>query len=232
MPVCERPEGRSTTMQNITLRVISGSDRGQIFRELATPITIGREEGNDVQLNDERISRYHVKIQEDKGRLVITDLESTNGTRINGHVCNLKILRTGDTISVGRTVLLFGSRQQVEDWLQNERENSDDSSSGQYSDSQDSTGLAHQPSSHRSSRNIPLPQGLTPGQSAELREILDHLHEGISSVLDNATVNEKENQAAIDVRSWQHLLLTQSEISEFIRAIEDPQSSDQHNFDL
>ena len=55
-----------------------------MFHNLATPITIGREEGNLVQLNDERISRFHVKIQEDDGRLVVTDLDSTNGTRVNG----------------------------------------------------------------------------------------------------------------------------------------------------
>ena len=97
-------------MQTITLRVLQGADRGRVFDDLRTPITIGREEGNLVQLNDERISRYHVKIQEDDGRLVVTDLDSTNGTRINGHVCNLKILRNGDTISVGRTILLVGNR--------------------------------------------------------------------------------------------------------------------------
>ena len=63
-------------MQSITLRVISGADRGKVFSELSTPVTIGREEGNAVQLNDERISRYHVKIQEDDGRLVVTDLDT------------------------------------------------------------------------------------------------------------------------------------------------------------
>ena len=81
--------------QSITLRVLQGADRGRVFHNLATPITIGREEGNLVQLNDERISRFHVKIQEDDGRLVVTDLDSTNGTRVNGQVCNLKILRNG-----------------------------------------------------------------------------------------------------------------------------------------
>jgi pSer/pThr/pTyr-binding forkhead associated (FHA) protein len=218
-------------MQRITLRVISGADRGRVYRELATPITIGREEGNVVQLNDERISRYHVKIQEDNGRMVITDLESTNGTRINGHACNLKILRYGDTISVGRTVLLVGSREQVADWFNAE---SMDSSKELHAvadiDGEDdydfdlSTGLAAPNSSHRSVHRHPveLPRSLSPGQSAELRELLDHIHTGMRAVVDGAKISEKENSVTIDMRSWQNLLITQSELSELIRDIEDP----------
>ena len=100
-------------MTRITLRVLDGADRGQVFEKLEPPITIGREEGNSVQLNDERISRFHLKIQEDQQKLVLTDLESTNGTRINGEDTQLRILRYGDVIAVGRSVLLFGTREQI-----------------------------------------------------------------------------------------------------------------------
>jgi hypothetical protein len=61
-------------MALVTLRVLDGADRGHVFDNLPTPVTIGREEGNLVQLNDERISRFHFKIQEDGDRLVLTDL--------------------------------------------------------------------------------------------------------------------------------------------------------------
>ena len=80
---------------------------------LADPVTIGREEGNTIQLNDERISRFHLKIQEDHDKLVLTDLESTNGTKVNGEDIQLRILRHGDLIFVGRSVLLFGSREEI-----------------------------------------------------------------------------------------------------------------------
>src|SRR5689334_9491231 len=100
-------------MTRVTLRVLDGADRGQIFEELEAPVTIGREEGNSVQLNDERISRFHIKIQEDQGKLVLTDLESTNGTRVNGEDTQLRILKFGDVISVGRSVLLFGTKDQI-----------------------------------------------------------------------------------------------------------------------
>ena len=38
----------------------------RVYEDLETPITIGREEGNAIQLNDDRVSRFHVKIQEDQ----------------------------------------------------------------------------------------------------------------------------------------------------------------------
>ena len=100
-------------MTSITLRVLDGTDRGRVYDGLEPPVTIGREEGNAVQLNDDRVSRFHVKIQEDDERLVLTDLESTNGTRVNGEDIQLRILRHGDLITVGRSVLLFGSRDEI-----------------------------------------------------------------------------------------------------------------------
>ena len=100
-------------MALITLRVLDGADRGRTFAEAPTPITIGREEGNPIQLNDERVSRFHLKIQEDDEKIVLTDLQSTNGTRVNGEDAQVWILRPGDVIALGRTLLLFGSRDDI-----------------------------------------------------------------------------------------------------------------------
>ena len=106
---------------SITLRVLDGADRGRIYNDLELPITIGREEGNEIQLNDERISRFHAKLQLDHEQVVLTDLESTNGTKVNGEEVQIRILRYGDLVSVGRSVLLFGSRDQIADRLQQQR---------------------------------------------------------------------------------------------------------------
>ena len=113
-------------MHTITLRVLDGADRGRVFDNLEPPVTIGREEGNTIQLNDERISRFHVKVQEDNGRLVLTDLDSTNGTKVNGEDMQLRILRFGDMVSVGRSVLLFGSRDEIAGRLAQLRISQDD----------------------------------------------------------------------------------------------------------
>src|ERR671938_943002 len=100
-------------MAKVTFQVLEGVDKGRVFRDLPTPVTIGREEGNVLRLNDERVSRYHAKIQADNGEIILTDLESTNGTRVNGNVVQIRRLRVGDCICVGRTLLLFGSNEEI-----------------------------------------------------------------------------------------------------------------------
>src|SRR5437763_7765565 len=101
-------------MPTVTFRVLVGIDKGRVFRELPTPVTIGREEGNLLRLNDERVSRYHAKVQCDNGEIILTDLESTNGTRVNGNVVQIRRLRPGDCIGDGRSLLLFGSENEIE----------------------------------------------------------------------------------------------------------------------
>src|SRR3954453_11797469 len=100
-------------MPAVTFQVIEGIDKGRVFRELATPVTIGREEGNVLRLNDERVSRFHAKVQQDSGDIILTDLESTNGTRVNGTVVQIRRLRFGDRVCVGRSLLLFGSNEEI-----------------------------------------------------------------------------------------------------------------------
>ncbi len=80
-------------MPVVTFQILEGIDKGRVFRELPTPITIGREEGNLLRLNDERVSRFHAKVQFDNGEIILTDLESTNGTRVNGNVVQIRRLR-------------------------------------------------------------------------------------------------------------------------------------------
>ena len=100
-------------MSLITLRVVDGPERGKTFHQLNTPVTIGREEGNVMQLNDERISRYHMKIHENDGTILLTDLQSTNGTRVNGETVQLWILRPGDLITIGRSAILVGTAAEI-----------------------------------------------------------------------------------------------------------------------
>src|SRR5947208_6417900 len=100
-------------MATVTFQVLEGVDKGRIFRDLPVPVTIGREEGNLLRLNDERVSRFHAKVQQDNGDIILTDLESTNGTRVNGNVVQIRRLRPGDRIHLGRSLLLFGSNEEI-----------------------------------------------------------------------------------------------------------------------
>ena len=64
-------------MAQVSFQVLDGLERGVVFTDLQTPITIGREDDNDIRLNDERVSRFHAKVQEDDGHIILTDLQST-----------------------------------------------------------------------------------------------------------------------------------------------------------
>src|SRR5260221_8783090 len=92
---------------------VEGIDKGRVFRELATPLTLGREEGNVLRLNDERVSRFHAKVQLDDNDYVLTDLESTNGTKVNGSIVTIRRLRFGDRVAVGRSILMFGTNEEI-----------------------------------------------------------------------------------------------------------------------
>jgi FHA domain-containing protein len=81
-------------------------------REIALdgrPVTIGRSADNDVAIRDSRVSRHHARLQARRGTLVLTDLGSTNGTRVNGFSVDEVVLGQGDRIQVGDTVLQVDS---------------------------------------------------------------------------------------------------------------------------
>ena len=222
-------------MARITLRVLDGADRGQVFDALAPPITIGREEGNSVQLNDERISRFHIKIQEDQKKLVLTDLESTNGTRINGEDTKLRILQYGDVISVGRSVLLFGTRDQIASRLEGLRNDglSDTSElrAGELAEQADSDSLSFElqlgaSEDLQSTLHIPLPPDLptqlSAGQAAQLSELLEFLHLRARQLVQSAIVKEEDNCVTISLTQWQDLLDLQSQLAEYLCTIGEP----------
>ena len=222
-------------MNLITLRVLDGADRGRVFAELPAPITIGREEGNSVQLNDERISRFHLKIQEDSGKLVLTDLESTNGTRVNGEDAHLRILRFGDVISLGRSVLLFGTRDQIAHRLEELRNDgigdSNDLLADELRSTNDSKALSLKlklgaAEDMEGSINIPtppeLPDRLSAGQSAQLSELLEYLHLRTRQLVQGAVVDGDKATATLPLSQWQELLDLQSQLAEYLRIIGEP----------
>jgi Protein of unknown function (DUF3662)/FHA domain len=84
-----------------------GSDR-QIVLD-GRPLTIGRATDNDLVLNDSRVSRHHARLQGRRGTLVLTDLGSSNGTRVNGITVQEVVLGPGDRIQLGDSILVVDS---------------------------------------------------------------------------------------------------------------------------
>src|SRR5205823_2771456 len=98
--VNDRAASTRHPMRSVTFQVVEGVDKGRVYRDLSVPVSIGREEGNGLRLNDERVSRFHAKIQFDGDDVIMTDLESTNGTRINGDPVQIRRLQAGDRVSL------------------------------------------------------------------------------------------------------------------------------------
>jgi hypothetical protein len=66
---------------------------------------IGRHQGCDVVLSDLSVSRRHARLFFRDGRWILQDLESTNGTEVNGCLVGRCELRPGDEISIGHQYL-------------------------------------------------------------------------------------------------------------------------------
>jgi len=73
----------------------------------AETVTIGRDSSNTISLNDQRVSSHHCRIEAEAGGFALVDAGSTNGTRLNGEEVDRAVLRHGDEIRLGMTVLRF-----------------------------------------------------------------------------------------------------------------------------
>jgi len=73
--------------------------------------TIGREHDCDMTLTDMTVSRWHASLQRDRGGWLLSDLGSTNGTRLNGWRVNGPIpVRGGDMVSFGAVTFVLTER--------------------------------------------------------------------------------------------------------------------------
>jgi hypothetical protein len=70
-------------------------------------VTIGRLPDCEIVLKDKGASRRHAQLRVDDDVVTLTDLGSTNGTRLNGQQVQTRVLQDGDKITVGTTVLEF-----------------------------------------------------------------------------------------------------------------------------
>ena len=68
---------------------------------------IGRSPSADLRINDKAISRDHACISFEDGQYLIEDLQTTNGTKVNGKRVRSGELQDGDTIQLGQTTIKF-----------------------------------------------------------------------------------------------------------------------------
>jgi len=238
-------------MTTVTFQVLEGIDKGRIFRELAMPVTIGREEGNGLRLNDERVSRFHAKVQQDNDDIILTDLESTNGTRVNGTVVQIRRLRFGDRVCVGRSLLLFGTNEEIAARMTHLEQRRNASIVGESG-----AGLLPEGPATVQAKTFagqlgngelefdlnlegpitltndamfignrplpPLPQKLSPSQAARLAEIIDFLHRGLTCATENIQAKDDGSQVTLSFGDWQKVLAIQMLLARYLRAVAEP----------
>lgn len=112
--VAEEPTGRVTTA--VRLICVAGADLGKTFRVTQTPIVIGRGKV-DVALSGPDVSRQHARLTTDGNDYMLEDLQSQNGTFVNGAVVEhgRVALRVGDRVQLGSTIFVFAHHDELED---------------------------------------------------------------------------------------------------------------------
>lgn len=96
-----------------SLLILGPIDSGEEFELKEGLNIIGRENDVDIFLNDITVSRRHAEIKSKSNRVSIRDLDSLNGTYVNGKSIETSTLKDGDEIQIGRFKLLYHHKRGV-----------------------------------------------------------------------------------------------------------------------
>lgn len=93
-----------------TVVIINGRHEGEWYTLGAKPMVFGRDDKLLAEIIDPRVSHNHLEIVQNaqNGKFYATDLNSRNGTKINGQrIHDTTLLKEGDVIQIGHTMLVF-----------------------------------------------------------------------------------------------------------------------------
>ena len=90
-----------------TLEAIAGPRKGEIFPVNDSGLSIGRDPSNSVAILDSALSRHHCQIEIRGNTFALRDLDSSNGTLLNGAQLKEMVLREGDEIRIGASTFAF-----------------------------------------------------------------------------------------------------------------------------
>lgn len=92
------------------LIVIKGADEGKQFDLPEKTVGIGRERTNPICLHDTEVSRRHAEVTPiGDGTYRLSDIGSANGTLVNTRTVQDAVLRSGDHVQIGQTILVFSA---------------------------------------------------------------------------------------------------------------------------
>ena len=92
-------------LESINLKVKTGPRSGS-FYTVHSNSRIGRAPDNDIVLTENTVSSYHAEIKIDNNKFIIIDLNSTNGTKVNGQKITNTEIRSGSTLKIGDVSLI------------------------------------------------------------------------------------------------------------------------------
>jgi signal transduction histidine kinase len=111
--VSDEPTGASA--EGVQLVCVAGPDLGRTFRIASGAAVIGRG-GTDIALQASDVSRRHARISSQMRGFILLDLNSANGTYLNGKRIEKAVpVRIGDRIQIGATILVFTRHDELEE---------------------------------------------------------------------------------------------------------------------
>ena len=90
---------------------IETPDGSTTVHELVGTVVLGRVAASGLPIADRKMSREHCRLSQHLGAWQITDLGSSNGTRVNGVAVQKRLLEHGDRIEVGLTKIRFEAEE-------------------------------------------------------------------------------------------------------------------------
>lgn len=103
--VTTAPPGRDGRVSRLALRIVRGGEAGTEVPLAGTRLVAGRQSDCAVALDDPTVSRQHAAFVNRAGDWWVVDLESTNGTRVNGTIISEQSLTPGDRVELGDAVV-------------------------------------------------------------------------------------------------------------------------------
>ena len=91
------------------LHILSGILEGKVIDIVEDRVTLGRALDNMIRLEDGTVSHHHAMVLTENGEFKLRDLNSTNGTRVNGMRIVESKLHNGDQVRVGSVEMRFES---------------------------------------------------------------------------------------------------------------------------
>jgi pSer/pThr/pTyr-binding forkhead associated (FHA) protein len=105
-PTFAQPEHKPTN-EILFAEVMNGNREGEVFEITRPCVLIGSDPRCELHLPDPTVSRNHCQLRLCEGKILFTDLNSRNGTRLNGLAATSGVIKSGDRLQIGQTQLFL-----------------------------------------------------------------------------------------------------------------------------